>query len=152
VVGLLGCILPALPGPPLNYLGMWCLQWAWHPFANTTLIVLGIVTAIVLVLDYAIPVWSAKIFGATKQGIYGSVIGMVAGIVLTPIGMVMGMLLGAFLGDVMGGKSPFAAVRSGFGTFVGTFVGIAIKLIVSTVMATMVFYRISLAVWGQLTE
>src|SRR5687767_171291 len=123
VVGLLGCIMPALPGPPLNYLALWCVQWAYSSFSTTTMIVWGIISGAVLVLDYVIPVWSARIFGATKQGVWGSIIGMLAGIVLTPIGMVAGMLIGAIVGDIVGGKQPFAALRSGFGTFLGSLIG-----------------------------
>ena len=95
------------------------------------------------VLDYVIPVWGAKVFGATKQGIYGSIIGMLAGTFLTPVGMIAGLLIGAIVGDMVAGKKFSDALDSGLGTFIGTMAGIAIKLIVSGIMTFMVFFKIA---------
>jgi uncharacterized protein len=142
LAGLAGCILPAVPGPPLNFIALLLLQWAWHGFHVITLIVLGLITAIVLVLDYMIPVWGAKIFGATKYGIWGSIIGMLAGIFLTPIGMIGGLLIGAIAGDMLAGKQPLEALKSGAGTFLGTMAGMLVKLVVSGIMTFMVFYEL----------
>lgn len=141
--GLLGCVLPAIPGPPLSYVALLLVQWAWKPFGTTTLIVFAIITIAVTVLDYVIPVWGAKVFGATKQGIYGSIIGMLVGTFLTPVGMIAGLLIGAILGDVVGGRKLSDAVGSGLGTFIGTMAGMAVKLIVSGIMTFMVFFKIA---------
>jgi len=140
--GLAGCILPAIPGPPLSYAGMLLVQWAWHSFSTTTLIVFAVITILVTVLDYIIPVWGAKTFGATKYGIYGSVIGMLLGTFLSPIGMIAGLLIGAILGDMYAGKKFSDAFSSGFGTFLGTIAGMFVKLLVSGTMTFIVFYEI----------
>jgi uncharacterized protein len=142
LAGLAGCVLPAIPGPPLNFIALLLLQWAWHGYNTITLVLLGIVTIVVLVLDYMIPVWGAKIFGATKYGIWGSIIGMLAGIFLTPIGMIGGLLIGAIVGDMLAGKRPLEALKSGAGTFLGTMAGMLVKLIVSGIMTFMVFYEL----------
>jgi uncharacterized protein len=142
LAGLSGCILPAVPGPPLNFIALLLVQWAWKSYSLVTLILLGVVTAVVLVLDYMIPVWGAKIFGATKYGIWGSIIGMLAGVFLTPIGMIGGLLIGAIVGDMLAGKKPFEALKSGAGTFLGTVAGMLVKLIVSGIMTFMVFYEL----------
>jgi uncharacterized protein len=142
LAGLAGCILPAVPGPPLNFIALLLLQWAWHSYSIITLVVLGLLTLLVLVLDYMIPVWGAKLFGATKYGIWGSIIGMLVGIFLTPIGMIGGLLLGAILGDMVAGKMPLEAMKSGAGTFLGTVAGMLVKLILSGIMTFMVFYEL----------
>jgi uncharacterized protein len=142
LAGLAGCILPAVPGPPLNFIALLLLQWAWHSYSIMTLVVLGLLTLLVLVLDYMIPVWGAKLFGATKYGIWGSIIGMLVGIFLTPIGMIGGLLLGAILGDMVAGKMPLEAMKSGAGTFLGTVAGMLVKLILSGIMTFMVFYEL----------
>jgi uncharacterized protein len=142
LAGLAGCVLPAIPGPPLNFIALLLLQWIWHGYNIITLVLLGIVTVVVLVLDYMIPVWGAKIFGATKYGIWGSIIGMLAGIFLTPIGMIGGLLIGAIVGDMLAGKRPLEALKSGAGTFLGTVAGMLVKLIVSGIMTFMVFYEL----------
>jgi uncharacterized protein YqgC (DUF456 family) len=141
--GLLGCVLPAIPGPPLSYVALLLVQWAWKPFGTTTLIVFAVITVIVTVLDYVIPVWGAKVFGATKQGIYGSIIGMLVGTFLTPVGMITGLLAGAILGDMYAGKKLSDAIGSGLGTFIGTMAGMVVKLILSGIMTFMVFFKIA---------
>ncbi len=142
LAGLAGCVLPAVPGPPLNFIALLLLQWAWHSYSVITLVVLGLLTLLVLVLDYMIPVWGAKLFGATKYGIWGSIIGMLAGVFLTPIGMIGGLLLGAIIGDMVAGKKPLQAMKSGAGTFLGTLAGMVVKLVLSGIMTFMVFYEL----------
>lgn len=142
LAGLAGCVLPAIPGPPLSYSGMLLVQWAWQPFGMTSLIVFGVLTAVVTVLDYFIPMWGAKIFGATKYGIYGSIIGMLVGMFLTPIGMIAGLLLGAILGDMYAGRKFSDAFGSGLGTFLGTMAGMVVKLVVSGTITFMTFFKI----------
>ena len=142
LAGLAGCILPAIPGPPLSFIAMLLVQWALHPFSTVTLFVFGAITVAVTALDYLIPVMGAKIFGATKYGVWGSIIGMLAGTFLTPVGMIAGLLLGAILGDMYGGKNIFDAMRSGMGTFLGTIAGMVLKLVVSGIITFMIFYKI----------
>lgn len=141
-VGMLGCILPAIPGPPLSYIALLLVQWAWKPFGTTTLVVFAVITLLVTILDYVIPVWGARIFGATKAGVYGSIIGMLVGTFLTPVGMIAGLLIGAILGDIYAGRKLSDAIGSGVGTFAGTMAGMAIKLLVSAIMTFMVFFKI----------
>lgn len=150
LVGLLGCVLPAIPGTPLSFVGMLLVQWAWKPFGIGTLIFFGVLTVLVTILDYVIPVWGAKYFGATRYGIYGSIVGMLAGTFLTPIGMIGGLLLGAILGDMIAGKKFSDVFKSGFGTFMGTMAGMFVKLIVSGTMTFMVFYKIVEWVGGKI--
>lgn len=141
-IGIAGCILPGLPGPPFNYAALLLLHFNGHPFSQTSLIVLGIITVIVLVLDYTVPVFSARIFGATKTGIRGSVIGMVLGIFFTPIGMIGGLLIGAIIGDMMEGRTPSQAMKSGAGTLIGALAGILIKTIAALIISFPVWYAI----------
>lgn len=143
LAGIIGCVFPGLPGHPLNYLAMWCLQWAFHPFSIATLIVFGILTIVVLVLDYYVPIWTAKKFGATKQGIIGSMLGMIVGFFFTPIGMILGTIMGAIIGDMVAGKTSSQATKSGIATFFGTLISIGMKLVLSGVMTGIVIYKIT---------
>ena len=142
IVGILGCIVPGLPGPPLNYISMLIIQYQYQSFSYLTLIVFGILTALILVIDYILPIWFAKKFGATKQGIWGSVIGMVAGMFLTPIGMILGILLGAIIGDLIAGRTTSQASKSGLATFTGTLMSIGLKLMISGTMLVLVVIEI----------
>jgi uncharacterized protein YqgC (DUF456 family) len=141
IVGVIGCIIPGLPGTPLNYIAMWMIQWVSHPFERSTLIIYGLLTVVILVIDYMLPVWFAKKYGATKQGIWGSIIGMLLGIFFTPVGMILGMILGAIAGDMLAGKSSSDATRSGFATFFGTLLSMGAKLGASLLISFFVFYE-----------
>jgi uncharacterized protein YqgC (DUF456 family) len=70
LVGLIGCVLPWLAGPPLNFVGLILLSIAkdWKSFSPTFLVVMGGLTVLTMVLDYAMPLAGARRFGASKRG------------------------------------------------------------------------------------
>jgi uncharacterized protein YqgC (DUF456 family) len=142
LIGIAGCILPGLPGPPFNYAALLLLHFNGYPFSDSSLIIFGVLTIVVLILDYTIPVFSARIFGATKTGIRGSIVGMVVGMFFTPVGMIGGLLLGAIIGDLMEGRSLSQATFSGAGTLLGALAGILIKTIVAVIISFPVWYVI----------
>ena len=143
ILGIAGCILPFLSGPPFNFLGLILLSIAkdWKPFSATLLIVMGVLTALTLVLDYAMPLAGAKRYGASKRGFWGSLIGMFAGMFFfPPFGLILGAFLGAVAGELSAGKNRSAALRAGWGVFVGTIAATVLKLIASGIM-TFFFVR-----------
>ena len=142
IVGIVGSVMPGLPGPPLNYIAMLLIQWQLKSFETSTLIIFGILTAIILVVDYVLPIWFAKKFGATKQGIWGSIIGMIAGMIFTPVGMILGMLAGAVIGDMIAGRNSKEATQSGIATFFGTLFTIGIKLGMAGVVTGMLIVEV----------
>lgn len=141
IIGLIGCVVPGLPGPPLNLAGLFLVQYVHKPYETQTLIIFGILTAVVLVIDYLLPVWFAKKFGATKKGIWGSIIGMFIGVFFTPVGMILGLLMGAIIGDLLAGRTSQQATRSGVAIFLGTLLSIGLKLGVNSLISVFVFYE-----------
>ncbi len=137
VLGIIGCFLPVLPGPPLGYVGLLLLHFTSHAhFSTTTLVVLGIVVVLVSALDYFVPVWGTKKFGGSKLGVVGSVAGLLIGVFFfPPLGIIVGPFLGAIAGELANGDDLPKAVKSGFGSFLGYLFGTSIKLAVSIVMA-----------------
>ncbi len=142
LIGFAGAIIPGLPGAPLNLIAIGMVHYAKPVYSNTTLIIAVALTAIVLVADFFIPIYFAKKFGATKQGIWGSIIGMIVGIIFTPIGMMLGILLGAIIGDLISGKNPLDAAKSGAGNFIGTVVALLFKVVIGTWMLALVYYQL----------
>jgi uncharacterized protein YqgC (DUF456 family) len=143
LAGIVGSVFPGLPGPPLNYLAMWCLQWAIEPFQNYTLVIYGVLTAAIVLFDYYIPVWTAKRFGATRQGIIGSMLGMIIGFFFTPVGMILGTIAGAILGDMMAGRTSSQATKSGIAAFFGTFITIGLKLLFCGIITGIVLFKVA---------
>jgi uncharacterized protein len=142
IVGLAGCVLPVLPGPPLSYIALLLLHFTGkYQFSNKFLVVWLIITAIVVILDYLVPVWGAKKFGASKRGVWGSVIGLVLGLfIFPPFGIIIGPFLGAVIGELTSGKETGPAMKAGFGSFAGFMAGILLKLIASGMM-TWYFFK-----------
>lgn len=130
VIGIIGCIVPGLPGTPIAYAGLWIAQATDRvDFSWQILLIWGIVTIVVSVLDYIVPAWGTKQFGGTKWGVWGSTIGVFAGLFFGAAGVIIGPLAGAILGELIGGKKVEEALRAGWGSFIGIFFGTVLKLI-----------------------
>ncbi len=142
ISGILGCVLPIIPGPPLSYIGLLFLHFTEkYQFSTRFLIIWAIITVVVYVLDYVIPVWGTKKFGGSKRGVWGSVIGLVIGLFFfPPFGIIAGPFLGAVIGELSLGKDSVLALKSGLGSFLGFLAGTLLKLITSGIM-TWYFFK-----------
>ncbi|NQV01609.1 MAG: DUF456 domain-containing protein [Bacteroidia bacterium] len=135
ILGIIGSFVPVLPGPPLSYLSLLLLQFtSYHPFSARFLVIWAIVTAAIVVLDYVVPAYGTKVFGGTKKGQWGALIGVFAGIFfLPPIGIIAGPFIGALVGEILAGKQSGDAFRAAFGSFLGFLAGTFMKLALSLI-------------------
>lgn len=141
ILGIIGCLVPVLPGPPFSFLGLILLHLTrFGHFTNPTLITLGVIALVVTVLDYIVPVWGTKKFGGSKYGTRGATVGLIIGIFLGPMGIVLGPLIGAFVGELIFKDDIGYAFKAGFGSLLGFLMGIGLKLAASFVM-TFYFVR-----------
>ena len=135
LVGLVGCILPVLPGVPVAYGGLWLLHATSKvQFGCRFLLIWGVVTVVVQVLDAVVPV-----------GVWGSTVGLVAGLFLGPWGIVLGPFVGAVAGEILAnrnenGMSLGQALKAGTGSFVGLLTGTVLKL---TCVGLMIYYFVA---------
>lgn len=137
VVGLIGCVVPGVPGPPFSFLALVILSIAkrWEPFSLNFLIIMALLTIVVTGFDYVIPAAGARKFGASKYGFWGAIIGMLIGIIFfPPLGMIIGAFVGAVIGETVIGKPSYEALKAGWGVFIGVMFGMLLKLIASGVM------------------
>jgi len=137
LVGIAGCVLPILPGPPISFFGILLLHWTTRvSFTEDLLWTLALVTVAVTALDYVVPIYGTKKFGGTKKGIWGSTIGLLLGMFFfPPFGIIIGPLVGAFLGELSAGQDTNKAMRSAMGSFLGFLTGTLLKFIACFVMA-----------------
>lgn len=134
-LSFVGSIIPGLPGVPLAFIGLLIAQATERvDFSWQVLLIYGIVTVVVQVLDYIVPAWGTKKYGGTKWGVIGSVIGVFAGMGFGFVGVIVGPLVGAVLGELLQGKELQEAVKAGWGSFIGILFGVIIKLISCGVM------------------
>jgi len=137
IVGVAGCILPFLPGPPLAYGSLILIQLtSIKPFTEEFLVIWAVITLAVVLADYYIPIWGTKKFGGTKAGVWGATIGLLAGLFFfPPFGIIIGPFLGALVGELINNSQDTNKVfRSAFGSFIGFIAGTVMKLGVSIIM------------------
>lgn len=132
LIGLIGCIVPMLPGPPIAYLGLIFAQFTEKVNFTPLQLILWLLLVIVLqVLDYFIPMLGVKRFGGTDWGKWGCIIGTVAGLFFfPPWGVIIGPFAGAVIGELLGGKETRNALRAGFGAFMGFLLSTVLKVAV----------------------
>jgi len=135
ILGIIGCLVPVLPGPPFSFLGIILLHLSrFGHFTDMALITLGAIALTVTVLDYIVPVWGTKKFGGSKYGTRGAAIGLIVGLFLGPLGLIIGPLIGAFTGELIFRDDINYALKAGFGSLLGFLTGIGLKLAASFVM------------------
>lgn len=135
ILGIIGCLVPVLPGPPLSYLGILFLHFSrFGQFTTLALITMGVIALAVTILDYIVPVWGTRKFGGSKYGTRGATIGLVIGLFLGPLGLIIGPFIGAFVGELIFKDNINYAIKAGFGSLLGFLTGIGLKLAASFVM------------------
>jgi len=136
IIGLIGCIIPAIPGPPLSFLSLVILELAIDDAFTLEFFYLWFgITVVVVLLDYILPIVGAKVYKASNYGIWGSIIGLIAGIIFFPLfGMILGLFAGAVVGELIAGKKEWEALKVGSVTFVASMLMIFLKLAVSGIM------------------
>jgi len=135
VVGLVGTVLPALPGLPLVFGGMLLAAWA-DGFTNVpgwVMVLLGLMTLVSLAIDFWATALGARRVGASRKAIVGAMLGTVFGLFLGPVGLLFGPFAGALAGELWHRRSVDAAhlgdaAKIGFGTWMGILFGVVLKL------------------------
>jgi uncharacterized protein len=136
ITGLVGIVLPLLPGAPLLFLGLVAAAWA-EDFAYVgfgTLGILAALTALIYVVDFLAGILGAKHFGASPRAMIGAGIGAVVGIFMGFVGIIIGPFLGAVIGELSVRRELTAAGMAGLGTTIGLLLGVAAKIALGLTM------------------
>ena len=137
ILGVIGSILPIVPGPPLSFIGLLLLH-LFTPFVmqEDYLFLFGISAALITFLDYWLQVYSVKLFGGGKASTIGVIIGILVGVfIFPPVGVLVGPFLGAYIGAIV--ESDFDLVKSfkiAFGSLIGFLGGTILKFVYSIVV------------------
>lgn len=133
VAGLVGSVIPGLPGTPLYFVAMLIARFCGDvEMSNLELFVIFILVAATFAVDFFLPMWTTKKFGGTKAGVYGSIVGLLAGLFLPipiPGASIICMFLGAIIGEYIAGQSNDVAVKSGMGNLIGFIVATTVKFV-----------------------
>lgn len=137
IVGIVGSLIPVLPGPPIGWVGLLLLYLT--SIVPMDWLVLGIALGfaiVISILDYVIPAIGTKKSGGTKYGMWGTTLGLIFGLFFIPIpsGFLIGAFGGAFIGEMLyDSKDTNRATKAAFGSFLGFLTSTFIKLLVSFV-------------------
>lgn len=137
VIGILGAVLPILPGPALSFVGMLCAHWTdSSTMSIRTLWIWAAITAIVTILDYILPGYFSKVLGGTRAGVIGATVGIFAGMIfMGPLGIIIGPFIGAVAGELLHNRENIdKAITVGFGSLISFLVGSGVKIIASGFM------------------
>ncbi|MBQ3581145.1 MAG: DUF456 domain-containing protein [Bacteroidales bacterium] len=132
VVGLIGSVVPALPGPPVSWVGLLVFAFTTQSWSYIWWVVgiTGAITLFLILLDYLMPGWAAKHFGGSKRGMHGANLGALVSLVVFPIlgvvigpaniiGIILGPFVGAYIGELTTGADGAVALKAAFGSFLG---------------------------------
>jgi uncharacterized protein YqgC (DUF456 family) len=137
--GLIGAIVPALPGIPLIFGGIWLIAAAdgYHHLGLWWLVGIALVGAVGLTFDLLAGALGAKRVGASKQAVGGALAGTVIGIFFGLPGLLIGPFIGAVLGELAAGNSVQRSAAVGVGAWIGLIFGTLIKLVSSIIMVAL---------------
>lgn len=145
IAGLIGTVLPVLPGVILIYLGM-LVYGIITGFATLDIyffIVQLLAMAVIALVDFVASGISTKKYGGSKQAAIGATAGTIIGIIfLGPLGIVIGPFAGAVIAEMLMGKEVKQAMHVGFGSLVGVIGGTVFKLIAEVLMIIYFFAKI----------
>jgi hypothetical protein len=136
LTGFAGLLLPALPGIPLIYAGLFVAAWA-EDFTFVgwiTLLILGLLAAISYFVDLAATALGAKKLGASPRAIWGAAAGTLIGIFFGLPGIIIGPFAGALVAELTHKNDMQAATRAGVGATLGLLFGAILKIALAFTM------------------
>jgi uncharacterized protein len=138
-VGLVGAVLPLLPGIPLIFGGIWLIAGVDHYRHLGLWWLLGIaaVGAVGLAMDLLAGALGARRVGASMQAVWGALLGTLVGIFFGLPGFLLGPFLGALLGELTAGNSVLRSTHVGASAWVGLIFGTIVKLVASVTMVAL---------------
>ena len=142
LVGIVGCFLPVIPGPPVSWAALLLLYFFGNGEMSLQFLLIWLgVTIFVTVLDYIVPAQFTRLTGGSKVAGRGSLVGLFVGLIFfPPWGMIAGAFLGALIAEVVINRSAVAdSVKPAMGAFLGFFAGTFVKLVASILMTWNLF-------------
>ncbi len=130
-LGLLGSVIPGMPGTPLYLVAMLVARFlADVQMSNMEMFVIFILVAATFAVDFFLPMWTTKKFGGTKAGVYGSIIGLFVGFFAPiPASTIICMFICAIIGEIIAGQKNEVAVKSGMGNLIGFIIATTVKVV-----------------------
>ncbi|MGB2831583.1 MAG: DUF456 domain-containing protein [Methylotenera sp.] len=136
ILGVVGTLLPMLPGTPLVFAGLLLAAWLGG-FAKVSVfvvVIIGLIAALAWGVDFVASIITAKKVGASKQALWGTAIGGFVGIFAGIPGLIIGPAIGAILGEMLTHQDASRATTVGLAAGLGFVLALVVKIVLTTVM------------------
>jgi uncharacterized protein YqgC (DUF456 family) len=142
VAGIVGSVLPWLPGPLFILAGavLWAFATDFETLGWGRLVILAALTGLSAVLSFVAGAVGARRYGASRWGIVGALVGGLVGVFFGPLGLIFGCVIGAVAAELLRGARVGESVRSGVGALLGMVGGLLADLVVSLTMIGLFLY------------
>lgn len=136
VAGLIGAVLPTLPGIPMIFGGIWLIAAVdgYRHLGTGWLIALGVLAAFGVLVDFIATSLGARRLGASRQAVWGASLGTLIGLFFGLPGLILGPFVGALIGEFASTRSVLRSAHIGLGTWLGLLIATLLKLVISLVM------------------
>jgi hypothetical protein len=135
-IGLVGVVLPALPGHVLILAGLIVAAWA-DGFNHISAWTLGLIAVVALAsygIDFVSAAVTTKRLGASKDAMIGAALGALGGVFFGLPGLIAGPFVGAVAGELIATRNLRQAGRAGVAATIGLAIGTALKVAFAFVM------------------
>jgi uncharacterized protein YqgC (DUF456 family) len=130
IAGLVGVVVPAVPGIILIFAGLLLAAWSdgFVRVGVPTMVLLGVLTVVIYFADVAMMAMGMKRLGTTKRAMAGAALGGLAGLFFGLPGLVIGPFAGAVIGELTSNADWRVAGRAGLAAWIGVLVGTLAKV------------------------
>lgn len=127
LAGLVGAVVPFLPGTPLIFAGalIYAIATDFTPVGAGRLAILAVLAVAGWAVEHIAGALGARRAGGSRAAVIGAILGALVGLAFVPLGLLLGPIAGAIAGEMLSGRDPAGSVRTGLGTAVGVVVGVA---------------------------
>jgi uncharacterized protein YqgC (DUF456 family) len=136
LLGLIGTVVPFLPGTPLIFLGALIHAYAtdWTPVGAGRLAILAALSAFGYALHSLAGALGARGGGGSALAIVGAILGGIVGLFFGLPGLLLGPPLGAIAGELLKSGDLRTSIRTGLGAFVGMVAGAVANVAIGVTM------------------
>ena len=130
IVGVIGIVMPAIPGHLLILAGLVLAAWAdgFERVGIPILVVIGVIAVASYAVDFAAAALGAKRLGASTRAMTGAALGTVLGLFFGVPGLILGPFVGAVLGELTTNRDWKQAGKAGVAAWIGFAIGTAVKV------------------------
>jgi uncharacterized protein YqgC (DUF456 family) len=145
LIGLVGTVLPVLPGTILILLGalLYAVVDGFQLVGWPTLIVLGLLTLVATTADIWASSAGAKVSGASGWSIVTGLIGGLAGFILLSLpGAIIGAVGGVLLTEIVRVGDWKKALKAGSGWLIGWAISAVVQLGIGLIMVAIFVWQV----------